>query len=395
LMRAPIPCRRREPLMKKRRFVGETKREGLVPTIDYVDGKALIIDQTLLPEREVMLEIGTLAGMAEAIRSLKVRGAPAIGIAAAYGILLALEEHAREHEGPGFRFCFDHVKGMVCTELPTLDAGGVRNAVGRAARMLERTRPTAVNLFWALRRMEEASASGAEPLDLYRSIGERAFRIHDEELEIEAEIGRNGASLIENGMNVITHCNAGGLAAAGLGTALAVLYAAFEQGKRFHVFAGETRPLLQGARLTAWELRRRGIDVTVICDSAAATLLSRREIGLAIVGADRIAGNGDVANKIGTLGLAVLCEKYGVPFYVAAPWSTFDPELGSGADIPIEERPSEEVTGPAGRRTVPRGVPVFNPAFDVTPAQLIAAIICERGIIEHPDRRSIAVLSRK
>lgn len=354
-----------------------------------------ILDQTLLPSREVILEIETARGVADAIRSLKVRGAPAIGMAAAYGILLALEEHAKEHGGGRSGYCFDHGSGMVPAELPRLEADGIREVVEVTARMLAGTRPTAVNLFWALERMKSASMEDNDPLSLYRKIGEQAFRIHDEELEVEAEIGRVGAGLVEEGMNLLTHCNAGGLAAAGLGTALAVLYAAHEQGRSFHVFADETRPLLQGARLTAWELNRRGIDVTVICDSAAATLCSQGEIGMAIVGADRIAGNGDVANKIGTLGLAVLCEKYRVPFYVAAPWSTFDPELQSGSLIPIEQRSPEEVAGPDEGRIVPRGVSVFNPAFDVTPADLVTAIITERGIIERPDRGKIEELSRK
>ncbi len=369
--------------------------KDLVPTIDFVEGKVRILDQTLLPAREVILEIGTVDEAADAIRSLKVRGAPAIGMAGAYGILLALEERARELEGGPCGYCFDHGKGMVRTELPGLEAGEIRNVVDRTALMLEGTRPTAVNLSWALERMKQASKGDDDPLTLYRSIGEQAFRIHDEELEVEAEIGCKGAGFIEDGMNLLTHCNAGGLATAGIGTALAVLYTAFEQGKRFRVFADETRPLLQGARLTAWELHRRGIEVTVICDSAAATLCSRGEIGMVIVGADRIAGNGDVANKIGTLGLAVLCEKYRIPFYVAAPWSTFDIELETGTLIPIEERPPHEVSGPDGCRTVPEGVPVFNPAFDVTPAGLVTAIITERGVIERPDKIKIDKLSRK
>ena len=375
--------------------MSSVKNEDLVPTIDYVEGKVRILDQTLLPAREVIQEIGTAEEMADAIRSLKVRGAPAIGMAGAYGILLALEERVRELEGGPSGYCFDHGKGMVSTELPGLEADEIRKVVDRTALILEGTRPTAVNLSWALERMKQASKGNDDPLTLYRSIGEQAFRIHDEELVVEVEIGRNGAGLIEDGMNLLTHCNAGGLAAAGFGTALAVLYTALGQGKRFHVFADETRPLLQGARLTAWELHRRGVEVTVICDSAAATLCSRGEIDMAIVGADRIAGNGDVANKIGTLGLAVLCEKYQVPFYVAAPWSTFDIELESGTLIPIEQRPPEEVAGPDGLRTVPVGVPVFNPAFDVTPAGLVTAIITERGVIERPDRSKIDELSRK
>jgi methylthioribose-1-phosphate isomerase len=370
-------------------------KDDLIPTIDYAAGKVEILDQTLLPEREQILEIGTVEELAEAIRSLRVRGAPAIGIAGAYGILLALEEHARRHDAGSWNHLFDRSTGTVPNESHGLTTAEISEVVHGAARTLEGTRPTAVNLFWALDTMKGALSGRGNPLALLKEIGEQAYRIHNDEIEIEAAIGRNGEGFIGDGMRLITHCNAGGLAAAGFGTALAVIYTAFERGKRFRVYADETRPLLQGARLTAWELDRRGIEVAVICDSAAATLCSRKEIDMAIVGADRIAGNGDVANKIGTLGLAVICEKYGIPFYVAAPWSTFDIEIESGAQIPIEERPREEIARLADRKSVPDQVPVFNPAFDITPAALVTAIITERGVIERPGPGKIAELSRK
>ena len=370
------------------------KGNRVIPTIDFIEGKVRILDQTLLPGREVMLDIGTLDDLAEAIRSLRIRGAPAIGIAAAYGTLLAIEEQVRDRSPGAAPFLFDHAAGTKPSFAPGMDARGIRAAADHAAEIIGATRPTAVNLFWARERMRRAAEAGDDPGELLRRLGETAFAIHDEELALEERIGSNGAPLVRDGMRVITHCNAGGLATAGLGTALAVLYVAFDRGARFRVYADETRPLLQGARLTAWELERRGIEVTVICDSAAATLVSRGEIDMAIVGADRIARNGDIANKIGTLMLALLCDRFGVPFYVAAPWSTFDLTLSSGSDIPIEERPPEEVAGPSGARTVPDGVPVYNPAFDVTPAGLVTAIITERGIIEKPGRRAIEAMSR-
>ena len=376
---APVPPRNREVGME----------QGIIPTIDYREGKVLIIDQTLLPEREVTLELRSPAEVAEAICSLRVRGAPAIGIAAAYGVLTAIEEHLSSIPSNGARYLFDRREGYVGGDIGRADIDALRRAVSESIRMLSETRPTAANLFWALERMRVAAA-GEDTAEICRNASRTAFGIHAEELEIERSIGRHGAPLIGKGARVLTHCNAGGLATAGYGTALAPLYTAHEQGRRFHVFAGETRPLLQGSRLTAWELSQRGIDVTVLCDSAAASLISAGGVDLVLVGADRIAANGDVANKVGTLSLAVLCEKFGIPLYVAAPWSTFDRSLRSGSMIPIEERPAAEVTSFWGRRTAPEEASVYNPAFDTTPAGLIAGIITESGIIERPDDGKIA-----
>ena len=368
--------------------------QHIIPTIDYRKGRVLILDQTLLPGEERILELATPVEVAEAIRSLRVRGAPAIGIAAAYGVLVAVEEYLGRVSPGSAGYRFDREEGLAGGAIEGVDTGKLGEVLERANGMMAETRPTAVNLFWALERMRCASV-GSDAAELCRNAARAAFRIHSDELELEREIGKHGAALIEEGGRILTHCNAGGLATAGYGTALAPLYRAHEEGRRFSVFADETRPLLQGSRLTAWELSRRGIDVTVLCDSAAASLIGSGRIDMALVGADRIAANGDVANKIGTFPLAVLCERYEVPFYVAAPWSTFDTGLRSGAMIPIEERPAEEVTRFAGVRTAPDGVGAFNPAFDVTPAGLISAIITEFGIIERPDEEKIASLSER
>ena len=368
--------------------------EGIIQTIDYRKGRVLIIDQTLLPEREEVLELRSPGEVAEAIESLRVRGAPAIGIAAAYGVLISIEEHLASRREPHSGYIFDREEGYtggdsLDSDLPSLESA-VEETIGRMAE----TRPTAVNLFWALERMREA-ASGTNPADLCRNASKAAFGIHEEELGIERAIGEHGAPLIKEGMRILTHCNAGGLATAGYGTALAPLYTAHGEGRRFQVFADETRPLLQGSRLTAWELSRRGIDVTVLCDSAAASLISSGGVEMVLVGADRIAANGDVANKVGTLSLAIICDRFDVPFCVAAPWSTFDIGLESGSMIPIEERPAGEVTSFRGRATAPQGTPAYNPAFDVTPAGLIACIITEFGILERPDGRAIELLSKR
>jgi methylthioribose-1-phosphate isomerase len=367
---------------------------SIIPTIDYSDGAVRIIDQTMLPGREEIVEITSLEEMAEAIRTLKVRGAPAIGIAAAYGVLLALEEYLAERIGDRVDCCFDRENGFLGGDMPGVEATELQKVVDAAAEALAKTRPTAVNLSWALERVTE-SAKGSDAAAVCRSVAEAAFGIHAEELRIEETIGEYGAAFVTDGMTILTHCNAGGLATAGFGTALAILYRAFEDGKRFSVYADETRPLLQGARLTAWELMRRGIDVTVICDSAAASLFAAGRIDMVVVGADRIARNGDVANKVGTLGLALLCEHYERPLYVAAPWSTFDIGIANGASIPIEERSPEEVTSLAGVRITPRGTKAYNPAFDVTPARLVTAIVTELGVIERPDRRKIESFGRK
>jgi len=362
----------------------------IFPTVDYRRGIVRILDQTRLPLEEHVLELRGPEEVAAAIRELKVRGAPAIGIAAAYGMLAALEKIMKRGSGDRAGYLFDRVEGA--REIPAhgITAENIRDELAGARALLASTRPTAVNLFWALDRIEAAlGAAGDDPVQMGRRVAKEAFAIHEEELEVELAIGRHGSPLIRNGMNILTHCNAGGLATAGYGTALGVLYWAFEEGKRFTVYADETRPLLQGARITTWELRRRGIETILLCDNAAASLFAAGRIDAAIVGADRIAANGDTANKIGTLGVAILCERFGKPFYVAAPWSTFDTKIPSGSEIPIEERGSREVTAFWGRETAPPGTTVYNPAFDVTPASLVTAIVTERGIMERPGEGTI------
>jgi methylthioribose-1-phosphate isomerase len=304
-----------------------------------------LIDQTRLPGELVALDCKTPNEVWQAIRTLAVRGAPAIGVAAAYGVVLG--------------------------------AGGVRHRAQQTADYLKTSRPTAVNLFWALDRMMRVADGDAYA---HRLLAE-AHAIRSEDAAMCRAIGRHGAALLPADGGVLTHCNAGALATAEYGTALAVIRAAFEGGKRFTVFVDETRPLLQGARLTAWELAQHGIDHVLVCDNMAGTLMKQGKVRAAVVGADRIAANGDTANKIGTYGVAVLAHAHGIPFYVAAPSSTFDLSLTSGDDIPVEERDPAEVTHGFGRATAPAGTRVYNPAFDVTPARLITAIITERGVI--------------
>ncbi len=339
-----------------------------VVSVQWIDNPGLVrlIDQTLLPTTLTYRDCRTVEEVWEAIKTLRVRGAPAIGVTAALGVVL------------GIRGCRDVAEfecklGAVCTYLRT-------------------SRPTAVNLFWALERMERLGRS--LPPDF--TVAERCSRLLAEALRIQEEdrqmcdaIGAAGEELIADGSGVLTHCNTGALATAGTGTALAVLIAAARQGRRFQVFADETRPLLQGARLTAWELKQQGVPVTVICDSMAGQVMKEGRIQLVIVGADRITANGDTANKIGTYSVAVLAHAHGIPFYVAAPTSTFDLALASGDSIPIEQRDPREVTHGFGRQTAPEGVEVYNPAFDVTPARLIAGIITEKGRIQPVNRETI------
>lgn len=318
------------------------------------DGHAIrIIDQTLLPEREVVLELYELDSVIEAIRMLRVRGAPAIGVAAAMGIVVALS-----HASNG-------------------DHSVARGSLGQFADRLVASRPTAVNLAWAINRVVRVAnaASDSTMLDAMR---QEAQAIHDEDVAMCARIGEAGLHLIRDGARVLTHCNAGALATAGIGTALAPLYLAHNAGRQFKVFADETRPLRQGARLTAWELSRAGIDVTVLPDSAAASLLRSGNIDVVIVGADRIARNGDVANKVGTYSVALAARAHNVPLYVAAPISTFDFETESGEHIEIEQR------APAELHPLPAHVGVYNPAFDVTPHSLIAGYITDRGLLQLP-----------
>jgi methylthioribose-1-phosphate isomerase len=376
--------------MERERRVSISGPQRIIfPTVDFRSGAIEIIDQTLLPREEKILRLETVDALTEALGTLRVRGAPAIGIAGAYGMLLALECHLKAHVGRRPNYFFDRVEGITDFKPGGLDVGAMRAELEAARSRIAATRPTAVNLFWALEEMSAAARAPEDPVALCARVAESAFGIRERELETEIAIGQNGAPLVEDGMRVLTHCNAGGLATAGYGTALGVLYAAQEQGKGFRVYVDETRPLLQGARLTAWELAKHGIEHTILCDGAAASLFAAGLVDAVIVGADRIAANGDTANKIGTLMLAVLCEKFGKPFYVAAPRSTFDLRASSGGEIPIEERSGEEVACFAGAPVAPEGARAYNPAFDVTPAGMIAAIITERGVIERPERQKI------
>jgi methylthioribose-1-phosphate isomerase len=329
----------------------------------FFPGRIKLVDQTRLPMELAFLELRSVEPVWHAIKTLQVRGAPAIGVAAAMGVVLGIQE----------------------SRARTPDA--IRSAVNQAADYLATSRPTAVNLFWALDRMKQAALAALTAVDLAEHLAEEAVRICAEDTAMCRAIGEHGASLLGGIRGVLTHCNAGSLATSWYGTALAPIYVALEKGQPIHVYADETRPLLQGARLTAWELNQAGIETTVICDNMAATVMRQGKIGAVLVGADRIAANGDTANKIGTYGVALLAAAHHIPFYVLAPSSTFDFTLESGDQIPIEERDSREVTHGFGRQTVPDGVGVFNPAFDVTPAALITAIVCEKGIAR-PDYRS-------
>jgi len=322
------------------------------------DGWLELIDQTRLPTEFVHIQCRDLQCVYEAIRWLRVRGAPAIGVVAAFGVVLGIREAPDEHDA-----FFRQLEEVI--------------------EHLSSARPTAVNLFWALSRMRaKAESLRSRPVSrIKEALLKEALAIQAEDAEMCRAIGRAGAALLPDNATVLTHCNAGSLATAEYGTALAIIYAAAEQGKSVRVYADETRPLLQGARLTAWELKHASIDVTVICDSAAGWLMRQGRIDAVVVGADRIAANGDTANKIGTYCLAVLAQRHGVPFYVAAPSSTFDLGIPDGSHIPIEQRPESEVAEPFGLRIVPTGVPCYNPAFDVTPAELITAIVTEKGII--------------
>ncbi len=336
-----------------------------VPTLIWRNHALEIIDQTQLPETYTTLTCRDIATVAEAIKSLRVRGAPAIGVSAAYGVVIAAQEAINTH-------------------------ADFESQVKTGIQILSQTRPTAVNLFWALNRMEQVlnATSGQTPQYRHQKLLEEAHRIFEEDKRVCRQIGRNGAQLLGSKATVLTHCNAGGLATADYGTALAVVYAAIEAGKQVAVYADETRPLLQGSRLTAWELHQNGIDVTVICDNMAATVLRQNRIDCIVVGADRIAANGDVANKIGTYGLSILAKEHNVPFYVAAPLSTIDMALMDGSQIPIEERKPEEITHGMGRQTAPLGIKVYNPAFDVTPNHLVTAIITEKGIAQTPYQKT-------
>ncbi len=341
-----------------------------VETLRWRKGRLELLDQTVLPEKVVYRPLTSARETAAGIRDMLVRGAPAIGVTAAFGMALA----AGQSSG--------------------LKPAAFRREMARAGKVLAASRPTAVNLFWALERMGRLLEENADlpPADLAKMVEEEALEILREDIEINRTMGRNGAALIDDGDVVLTHCNAGALATAGYGTALGVIRAAWEAGKKISVIADETRPRCQGARLTAWELSREGIPVSVIADTAAGSFLRRGIVKKVVVGADRIASNGDVANKIGTYQVALAARANNVPFYVAAPVSTIDFDLKSGDEIPIEERHPSEVTHPGGRRLTPPGVTALNPAFDVTPSKYVTAIITEKGIVRKPFRRAIAQL---
>jgi methylthioribose-1-phosphate isomerase len=339
-----------------------------VEWIGDLDGCVRIIDQTRLPEELAYLDIRDVESMWEAIRVLRVRGAPAIGVAAAMGVVV------------GLRTAGDS------------DVAAFRGRLGQVCEYLASSRPTAVNLFWALDRMKRLAAlmPNADVPALRRALLNEAKAIRDEDAAMCRAIGQAGQALIRPGAGVLTHCNAGGLATAEYGTALAPCYVAHEAGREFRVYADETRPLLQGSRLTAWELQQAGIDVTVICDNMAAVLMKQGKVNLVLTGADRIAANGDTANKIGTYGVATLARAHGIPFYVAAPSSTFDLSIPDGSHIPIEERDPEEIRRGFGRLTAPADAKCWCPAFDVTPAGLIRGIVTERGVIEPVGAETIA-----
>ena len=336
-------------------------------TIEWADGRIRMIDQTLLPTEFKQIYCDDIASVWEAIKSLRVRGAPAIGIAGALGAVL----------------------GIWDSTATTYDAFAAE--LKSATDYLATSRPTAVNLFWALDRMNRTAAENARleiPALKARLLAE-AQEIIEEDKAMCRAIGQHGMALLDENDTILTHCNAGGLATSDYGTALAVMFSAHEAGKNIRVFADETRPLLQGARLTTWELMQAGIDVTLICDNMAAQVMKEGKIQCVIVGADRIAANGDTANKIGTYNVAILAEAHGIPFYVTAPTSTLDFALKTGDEIPIEQRAAAEVTEGFGKVTAPEGVKVYSPAFDVTPAALVSAIITEKGVARPPYTESL------
>jgi methylthioribose-1-phosphate isomerase len=346
----------------------------MIRTLEWTNEGVVMIDQRLLPNQEEYPVFRTYSEVADAIRTMVVRGAPAIGVAAAMGIALGAKSLDANQSIQDFDAALEPV-------YETLAA----------------TRPTAVNLFWAIERMRgvarRAREAGATNGDLHQLFVAEALRMHKEDIEANRTMGQHGADLIPDGATVLTHCNAGALATAGYGTALGVIRAAVEAGKNVAVFADETRPFLQGARLTSWELHKDGIPVTLITDNMSGHFMKAGKIDCVVVGADRIARNGDVANKIGTYMVAVLAHENGIPFYVAAPTSTVDLASASGADIPIEDRPSREVTHVGVQALAPEGIAVANPAFDVTPNRYVTAIITERGVARAPYSESLSALA--
>jgi methylthioribose-1-phosphate isomerase len=344
----------------------------MLPTIEWKGDAVVMIDQRKLPASEVYVTCKTAPEVAKAIKTMVIRGAPAIGVAAAMGIALGM----RKSKATGTK--------QFATEFQ------------RICDLMAGTRPTAVNLFWAIERMKrtfaEAAQGGCSVEELKQRLEAEAQKIHDEDVASCRTMGAHGATMVPENARILTHCNAGALATAGYGTALGVIRAAAEQGKKIAVLADETRPFLQGARLTAWELVKDGIDTTVITDNMAGTMMRGGNIDLVVVGADRIAANGDTANKVGTYTVAVLAKEHGIPFYVAAPLSTIDLATADGSGIPIEERPDREVTHVGSSRLTPDGAHIRNPAFDVTPAKYITAIITEKGIARPPFQESLAQL---
>jgi methylthioribose-1-phosphate isomerase len=343
----------------------------MLKTITWTGSCARLLDQTKLPTQTCYVDIADERQMWDAIRRLVVRGAPAIGVAAAFGVYLGVRNCQGSREQ-----LLDRVRA-VCDHLAT-------------------SRPTAVNLFWALQRMQQvAQVTSGTPDVIKQRLLDEALAMIQEDTRICRAIGEHGAKLLEqlpkqqNQIQLLTHCNAGGLATVQYGTALAPVYVGAERGLKFHVYADETRPLLQGSRITAFELKQNGIPVTVICDSMAATVMKEGKVSAVIVGTDRVASNGDVANKIGTLGVAILARHFGLPFYVAAPISSIDLAIASGEQIPIEQRNATEITAGLGKQTAPEGVDVYNPAFDVTPADLVTAIITENGVALPPYAQSL------
>ena len=343
----------------------------MIQTLEWTDQGVRFIDQTKLPTEETYVTCKTYEQVADAIRTMIVRGAPAIGVAAAMGIALGVRDS----------------KAETVAEL--------KQDLNRICDVIGKTRPTAVNLFWAIQRMQERfERLRIRPIAQIRhELVEEARRMHAEDIAANRAMGNHGATLLPSSGGVLTHCNAGALATAGYGTALGVIRAAVEQGKKIHVYADETRPFLQGARLTAWELMKDGIPTTVISDNTAGAMMRQGKIGAIVVGADRIAANGDVANKIGTYTVAVLAKENGIPFYVAAPISTIDMACPDGSKIPIEQRNPREVSHIAGKQMVPDGISIENPAFDVTPAKYVSAIITERGIARAPYEESLRNLA--
>ena len=342
----------------------------VIQPIRWDGGVLHLLDQRKLPREETYVACATVEQVAAGIRDMVVRGAPAIGVTAAFGLVIG----ARAAK-PADRAALDR-------------------EIARLHDLLAATRPTAVNLFWALKRMKDFAAAHASlpPADLVAKLEREAIAIYDEDIAVCRAIGRHGAELVPQNAGILTHCNTGSLATAGFGTALGVVRAAIEAGKKVHVYADETRPFLQGARLTAWECVKEGIPATLICDGAAASIMRRGLIQFAVVGADRVAANGDTANKIGTYSVALAAKAHGIPFYIAAPISTVDLKTADGSAIPIEQRDPREVTHAGGVQVAPDGILVENPSFDVTPADLIAGIITERGVARPPFRESLAKL---